>query len=219
AADPDLVALQEVDIHWGERSDWADQASELARALGMERVFGEIYRFPGATADDPDRRYGLAILSRWPIVEEVNHTLTRLATQGEDPTPTPMPGFPEAVIDWGGRTIRFFSTHLDYRPDPSVRRQQVVETLEILDRGSEPIILAGDLNARPESPELRPLFESLQDVWAEAAGPGTTFPADNPDRRIDYILYRGPWQVVHAEVPETTASDHRPVVADMVWRP
>lgn len=219
AADPDLVGLQEVDIHWGERSGWADQANELAEGLGMQLVIGEIYRFSGPTPNDPDRRYGLAILSRWPVVEGINHSLTRLTTQGENPQPESMPGFPEATLEWNGRTIHLFSTHLDYRSDPAVRQTQVIETLEILNGRDQPLILVGDLNARPESPELQPLLESLQDVWGESEDPGYTFPASEPDRRIDYILYRGSWRVVRAWVPSSTASDHRPVVADLVWRP
>ena len=36
----DVIGLQEVDRHWGERSHWADQPAELARRLGMHVVYG-----------------------------------------------------------------------------------------------------------------------------------------------------------------------------------
>src|SRR5688572_19245828 len=39
AMDADLVALQEVDVHWHQRSGFADQATELGRMLGVEIRF------------------------------------------------------------------------------------------------------------------------------------------------------------------------------------
>src|SRR5688572_5017432 len=41
---PDIVALQEVDVHWSGRSGFADQAAELAQSLGMHARFARIYR-------------------------------------------------------------------------------------------------------------------------------------------------------------------------------
>jgi endonuclease/exonuclease/phosphatase family metal-dependent hydrolase len=48
-ASPDLVALQEVDVHWDARSGFVDQARALAEATGMDVRFAPIYRLPGAT--------------------------------------------------------------------------------------------------------------------------------------------------------------------------
>ena len=44
SAAPDLVALQEVDVHWSERSQLADQATLLAQRLRMEGRFARIYQ-------------------------------------------------------------------------------------------------------------------------------------------------------------------------------
>lgn len=44
----DVVALQEVDVHWSERSGFADQAALLGDALGMEVFYAPIYTFPPA---------------------------------------------------------------------------------------------------------------------------------------------------------------------------
>jgi hypothetical protein len=46
---PDVVALQEVDVHWATRSEYTDEASWLARRLRMRVFFGPIYTLP------PDR--------------------------------------------------------------------------------------------------------------------------------------------------------------------
>lgn len=224
-ARPDVVALQEVDAHWGERSGFLDQVSELAAATGMEARFGPIYRLPGATPDAPVREYGVAILSRRPIATWQNHAITRLSTQGDEP-PLPMPGFLQVTVVVDGRGVDVFSTHLDFRPDADVRRAQVADMLAVLVRGSRPAILLGDLNAGPDADELRPLFRRLDDAWlkataleagteAPAAHGGPTYPADAPNQRIDYVLVSPGLRVLSARVVPTNASDHLPVVVDL----
>lgn len=44
AAGADVVALQEVDVHWHTRSAFADQATALGMRLGMQVRFAPIYR-------------------------------------------------------------------------------------------------------------------------------------------------------------------------------
>jgi endonuclease/exonuclease/phosphatase family metal-dependent hydrolase len=213
--DPDIVALQEVDVHWGERSGWIDQAEYLAEALGMHTYFGEIYRFePLDGGSDEPRRYGLAFLSKEPFVYTKNHMLSRLSTQTGEPELAVLPGFPEVAIELQGRRIHFFNTHLDFRSDPAVRTRQVAEMMAIMAEIDGPHFLIGDLNARPDAPELGPLFSILQDSWSGQVGPGYTFPAHAPDRRIDYILHTEHFQVREVFIYTTEASDHLPVVAD-----
>ena len=151
---PDIIAVQEVDVRWSERSAFVDQADSLGKFLKMNVRFGPIYDFA-------PRQFGVAILSRYPIVSSINHEITRLSTQQQNPVPAKAPGFLEAVIDVAGTRVRVFSTHLDYRSDPSVRERQVKEMLEVIQGSSVPIILAGDMNAPPPSNELAPLFKSL----------------------------------------------------------
>lgn len=213
-----LIALQEVDVHWDKRSGFADQATELATKLGLQVRFAPIYRLPGAEAHSPTREYGVALLSRYPIVAFTNHQLTRLSTQGNSASPTPMPGFLEATIDVRGWRVRVFNTHLDYRGDPTVRRQQVSESLKIIGDAATPVLMFGDLNAVPAAPELHPLFARLGDGWPESAGAGLTYPAVRPVRRIDYVLVSRHFRVVYARVHDATASDHRPVIMDLVLK-
>jgi endonuclease/exonuclease/phosphatase family metal-dependent hydrolase len=215
--DPDIVALQEVDVHWGERSGWIDQAEYLGEALGMHAYFGEIYSFdPLDGVPDEQRRYGLAYLSKEPFVHRQNHLISRLTTQTGEPELKVLPGFPEVAIEWQGRRIHFFNTHLDFRPDPAVRIRQVAGMMAIMEEVAGPHFLIGDLNARPDAPELGPLFSILQDAWAGQDDPGYTFPAHAPDRRIDYILHSGHFSVREVFVHATEASDHLPVVADII---
>jgi len=208
----DVVGLQEVDVHWGARSSFADQAGALAAACGMEHRFGPIYTLPALEPGNPERRFGVALLSRLPIRSSANHLLTRLSTQVEGP-PEPAPGFLQVTVDVDGTPLEVFVTHLDFRPDPTLRRTQVEEMLAILGASERPTVLLGDLNATPERDELAPLFARMRDAWTAGTGAGFTFPAEAPVRRIDYVFVEGPLTVLESGVVETDGSDHRPVLS------
>jgi endonuclease/exonuclease/phosphatase family metal-dependent hydrolase len=212
---PDVVALQEVDVHWSARSGFADQANELAGALGMEARFGAIYRLPSDSAATPPRQYGLAFLTRRPIRGFRNHSIPRLSTVEPETDPLPRPGFLELIIDVQGADVRVFNTHLDYRADPRVRRMQVSAMLDIIGEHATPTILTGDLNAPPDADELQPLFTRFRDAWTAVDDAGPTYPAHAPLRRIDYVLVSDEFRVRDARVIPSVASDHRPVVADL----
>lgn len=219
ALDADVIGLQEVDAHWGARSEWRDLAGELARRLHMRVSFAPIYSLDPVTPGEPRREYGVAVLSRYRIISAENHEITRLSTQDPNPVPAPAPGFAEVVLRVQGLPVHVYVTHLDYRPDPSVRIAQIADTRRIMaqDRGGRQILL-GDFNAEPDAPELAPLWQELTD-----ADPGApTFPAQDPVKRIDFVAVSksgaGAVRVRDGAVAETLASDHRPVVADLELR-
>ncbi|MER7804109.1 endonuclease/exonuclease/phosphatase family protein [Streptomyces parvulus] len=218
ALDADVIGLQEVDVHWGERSQGLDVAGELARRLGMRVSFAPIYSLDPVTAGSPRREYGVAVLSRFPVRSEANHEITRLSTQDENPVPAPAPGFGEVTLKVRGVPVQVFVTHLDYRADAAVRVAQVADTRRIMarERAARPgarQVLLGDFNAEPSAPELGPLWRELRDA---GAGTGGTYPAAAPVKRIDYVAVGRGVRVREAAVPEeAAASDHRPVVADV----
>ena len=83
---------------------------------------------------------------------------------------------------------------------------------------SVPTLVFGDLNAAPDAPELQPLLARLHDAWS-GSSPGYTYPAEAPRERIDDVLVSPHFTVRSVRVPETQASDQRPVVADLVLTP
>ncbi len=215
AAAPDLVALQEVDARWSARSNFADQATLLGESLNMQVRFAYIYRNPPETPGAPAREFGVALLSRFPIVEFNNQMLSRLSTQTPATTPERMPGLLDAIVNVNGMRVRVLNTHLDYRTEPDVRTLQVTEMLEALKTSTGPTLLLGDLNAPPDAPELAPLFNAIADVWRAEFGSGLTYPATEPLRRIDYVLATPHFRTHTAMVPPVLASDHRPVVVEL----
>ena len=85
----------------------------------------------------------------------------------------------------------------------------LLRRLNLADR-EKPVFLAGDLNARPESPEIAELKKGFT-ILSDTSKP--TFRADNPSRCIDYILV----DTAHAEtvkvqsyetIADTNATDH-----------
>ena len=222
--DADVVGLQEVDVHWGARSQWRDTLQELGSRLHMQIAFAPIYDLDPVAPGQPRRQYGVGVLSRYPIVSRENHEVTRLSTQVPSSVPAPAPGFLEAVVQIRGARTHVYVTHLDYRADPSVRQLQVSDTRRILaqDPPDASQLLLGDFNAEPTAPELQPLWQSVHDTWADApvtSGTGLTYPAVDATKRIDYVTASPNIDTVAAAIPAddlaTTASDHRPIVATL----
>jgi endonuclease/exonuclease/phosphatase family metal-dependent hydrolase len=211
--DADVIGLQEVDVHWSARSDFVDEARELAERLDMWVFFAPIYDLEPATDGAARRQYGVAVLSRYPILDAENNEITRLSTQTPHPVPAPAPGFAEVTVNVRGAHVHVYSTHLDYRSDPSVRRAQVADMLDVLSADSGPKVLVGDFNAEPAAAELADLWQPLRDA---APNGGKTYPALNPLKRIDLVTVSPDVTVVGAHDIVTTASDHRPVVADLL---
>ena len=223
ALDADVVGIEEADVHWGDRSRFEDTVAELGRRLGMQTGFAPIYSLDPLHAGDPRREYGVAVLSRYPVVAVENHEITRLSTQDPNPVPAPAPGFLEATVQVRGARTHVYVTHLDYGGAPSVRTAQVADTRRIMaqDPPGANQVLLGDFNADASAPELAPLWQELDDAWAVArtrvGEPGLTFPALRPVKRIDFVTVRKGTPVTTAEVPSDpallAASDHRPLVA------
>ncbi len=204
AANVDLVALHEVD-RGVERSGRVDQPAELAQLTGLTPVFEQNIPYQGGA-------YGNAILSRLPIVAHENHFLPQMR-------PGEQRGALEVQVEVAGRMVSFLATHFDYRGNDDSERMASVELVTALaaDR-DHPVILAGDLNALPDSRVL----ETLRASWREASAPppgisGFTYPADEPVRRIDYVVdnrHASLEPVKTSVVDERSASDHRPVVVE-----
>ena len=216
ASRADIIALQEVDVHWDSRSNYDDMINELAEELNMFYYFAPIYDFDPLLENEPRRQYGVGVLSKFPIIKAKNHSITRLSTQDPNPLPALAPGFLEVLLNVKGAKLSFYVTHLDFRPDPTVRQMQVADMQQIISRSKNAKLLAGDMNASPNAPELSPLFSRFKDAWSTTnPEPGYTFPADNPINRIDYILTSPQINVKQANVLSTLASDHLPVLADI----
>jgi len=213
----DIIGLQEVDVHWGSRSNFDNEIEKIAQSLNMHYFFAPIYNLSPLQAGQANRQFGVAILSKYPILKAENREITRLSTQVANPKPELSPGFAETLINVKGIKMNVYATHLDYRTDPTVRKMQVRDMLDIMSESDRGKILFGDMNAVPTAPELQPLLKAYRNSWKEERdGIGYTFPALQPNEKIDYILTTSGINIQSSRIHDTLASDHRPIVSDVI---
>jgi len=81
------------------------------------------------------------------------------------------------------------------------------------------VILAGDFNTPARARSLRPLRAGLRDAWRICGrGWGRTVTADFPVSRIDQCWVSGTIECIHGEVFHESLSDHRLLMADLIFR-
>ena len=196
----DIVALQEVGDDW-RMGPTGDCTEELARLLGLNH-FLHVPALKEEHSDGSDARYGHALLSRWPL---------------QGPRIISLPQYedePRALLDVEIKTplgsVDVASTHLSHRDsDRPGQGEFLIRWLRQNHSPHRARFVLGDLNAPPTEDWISQLLKSWEDADGEKNRP--TFPADQPSRRIDYILAQGA-RCLFADVPEETeASDHRPV--------
>ncbi len=200
SVNPDIVSLQEIDKKVA-RSGRVNQAAELSRLTGMEYVFGRAIDFGGG-------QYGNVVLSRMPILDSKVVPLPGSELRCALTVTVEIPRAGEEK-----EKLTFIATHLDHRSHEG--RMESIDIIEkiIADADGSLAILAGDINARPGSPEIHKLDETWLNA-TEAEG-FYTFRADNPTHQIDYIFVRPAeaWRVVEKRVlDEPVASDHLPIM-------
>ena len=196
---PDLVTLQEVDKNCT-RSGSIDLTRELAGILKMEGRFGKFMDFQGG-------EYGMAVLSRFPIISHQVHVLPRGAEPRCALEARVNPG-----KDWG--EIRLFGIHHDWTRE-NLRVTQCEALLKKIGQERGPVILAGDFNAGRNAQSVRLLVDSGFEILTNDQI--NTFPSDNPKVEIDFIMSKGLsfTRFTHQVVDEKIASDHRPVLVEL----
>lgn len=205
----DIVGLQEVD-RGVERTGRVDEIKELARLTGMDYAFAHNLDYQGG-------QYGVAVLSRFPILA-IDHR--RYANRRE----RERRGFIRVEVEVGGRRLNFVTTHLDYQWADG-RLFETEQLLKALADVRGPLLVVGDFNEEPPGGSYEMMLKAgFADGWrrscatcAEDPAGGQTYPADKPTKRIDYVFYRGLGDDDHAaaSVPDTLASDHRPLVVQL----
>lgn len=207
---PDFVFLQEVDRRTT-RANGEDHLAQLQQLTHMQSAFGKSLDFQGGD-------YGIALLSRWPIDSAATIPLVVQPPEERSGGSHEPRVALHAVLRAPGGPLHVVTTHIDAAGTSTYRKQEVVDLLAHLRRSvpaDAPVVFGGDLNSRPVSDEIGAVSLALTDAWATCGTePGETFPAARPDRRIDYIFFRHA-RCLHARVPASQASDHRPLLVTL----
>lgn len=191
--DVDVIALQEVPMGGSKRGD---VLALLQRETGFHAV-------EGVLQDTPQRRYGNAVLSRYPMI-----AARRLDLSFGSREPR---GALDADLDVHGNPLRIIATHLGLRP--AERRDQIKRLLQVFDTGRMPVILMGDVNEWfVWGRSLRWLISHFEAVPAVR-----TFPSRWPIFALDRIWISPRHRLlrikVHATPLAKKASDHLPLIA------
>ncbi len=210
---PDVAALQEVDRSSRDGSD--DAVFAIADATGLTPHFTMARE-----------RFGNLILARHPFVVLAEGALPR--TRGE-----------QRAAQWlrlSRREEQFdvVNTHLSIH-----FRERLQQLRALWDEGrlgqegnryfptlsvaTERMILCGDFNAGPLSPEYRYLKARLEDAQqCVRLWPSATYPSRFPLLRLDHVWVGPRWRVHRADVIEDRltrmASDHLPLVVELSLR-
>jgi len=199
SVNPDLVALQEVDFKTN-RAKKLDLPVELGLRTGLTPLFGKAMPYS-------DGEYGEGILSRYSFSSTKNHLLKA----GIDKEPRS--ALEVKVVIQSGDTIRFIGTHLDHTEEGKDRVNQARQLNKLFTKNDIPTILVGDLNAKPESESMQVFYEEWTKSFLENI---PTWPSDNANRKIDYVLFRpaNRWRVIETRVIcDKVASDHCAVLS------
>ena len=208
---PDLVALQEVDDETL-RSLGVDQAAAIATAAGMPYfVFGRAIDYSGG-------EYGVAILSKYPLLLSGNEALP--VSDGFEPR-TAL--WAEVAVPGIGQVL-FVATHLEAyfefqdRVAQAIRLNELFATALLTPAGTAMpphVIVAGDLNAATGSAAINILSSEFIDAYTGVKDP--TFPSIVPTDAYDWVIIDKDSPLASLQswvLDETLASDHRPVVVD-----
>ncbi|PRX39161.1 endonuclease/exonuclease/phosphatase family protein [Salegentibacter salegens] len=200
-ANPDLVALQEVDFRTA-RVNKRDILSELAVKTGLTSIFIKAMDYDGG-------EYGEGILSRTSFIKTENISLPH------SPKNEPKAAGLTTLALSSGDTIHFIGTHFDHLPDGIDRMEQAEAINRLTKKLKYPAILAGDLNDMPGSAPIHLLEKSWASTYNKH-NPAPTYPSANPKVKIDYVIFypKNKWKVHKTKViQDSLASDHNAVLS------
>jgi endonuclease/exonuclease/phosphatase (EEP) superfamily protein YafD len=215
----DVVSLQELN---------PAMAAAIEQRLGVEYPYQELYPQEGTS--------GHGLISRYPLYP-AELSLAGTAWEGR--------AHIVRELDVYGQHVLFMHFHAvpTNLGKPSfmehslrVREQQARDMVALAQRYDGPFVAAGDFNATDMSAAYDIVTTSLQDAWRQAGwGLGQTFPgaaSQGSSRlsimgvpvpmwlvRIDYVFHSAHVQALNTWIgPWDGASDHRPVMAELVLR-
>lgn len=194
---PSIVTLQEVSRGWV-IAGGTDMATWLAQRLDMRVAYT-----PAA-----DRQFGNVVLTNLPIT-----SITRLALPyGAGPQERSALSVDIALPSG---PLRVTSVHLQNKGEDRIpTRLGQIDTLLTAQTDVPVLIIAGDFNAQPGSPEINEMtgagFFSAQDASGDPLA--LTGPSINPVKRIDWVFGRGVTFSNTEVLSDALSSDHLPLV-------
>ena len=170
-------------------------------ALGELATRTEMHDYYAPSIDYKGGKYGIGILSKQPALSIAQY-------------PLPCRKEPRTMIVAEFEKFYFICTHLSLVEEDRATSAEIIR--DVVSKLDKPAIIAGDFNAEPNDSAMK-VFSEYCTILSD---PNTaTFPADEPNRCIDYIITNSPSaKGSNATVMfEPVASDHRPLYVDVTF--
>lgn len=198
----DIIGLNEVHGE-GEDDEYDEQAEILGKKTGCN------YYFSKATDIDGNNPFGNAVLSRLPI---------KKCTTIPIPDPNVKTGTDwyetRALLKMVTATkpeLTVFITHFGLNEDEQLNAvKTVIDNLT-----DKNCILMGDFNVRPDNEILNPIKNRMNDTADLIGIEPYTYPAHEPNRKIDYIFVSRDIKVNSFKAEDVVLSDHKAVTAEL----
>jgi endonuclease/exonuclease/phosphatase family metal-dependent hydrolase len=239
-----IAALQEVPCEWGATGETTPITSMLnvprllSRDTGASYIFGsaiEDAHYPTANQEylewgtidkwtnngKKHGEFGNVLLLKVPLVGTARNLPLPMRPKDEPRECLRA----EVSVPGATRPVILYATHFQHEGAGSRPAQMKFLLKQIASEPAEAnVFLLGDFNYAAGSPVENVIEmatqQGLRDLQAEFATehhqePEFTFPADKPNRRIDYILCRGTAKPIKVQVVPSLASDHRALRIDV----
>lgn len=210
--DPDILVMQECPMR---NRLWPIKARLHSQGL----VYHHEFPYHG------DNLSGLAIFSRFPILETQEYELQPLS-EGRS--------VGVATLDVDGRNLRICAVHfansdihaagkraslLSELVGVNLRTLQAASLLPVIEPWlEEPLILAGDFNTFPMSATWRMIRAHLLDAFPPTRWFKGTFELRGGiDVKIDHVFHTGHLSSPEARVLDLSGSDHKPVLVELLF--
>ncbi len=217
--DADVICLQEVDVY---KDAQFLTLPEVRQTLSKKYP----YSYIDFSVYNKRHQYGTMVWAKYPLI---NKQSIHYETQGN------LSNRCDMVV--GRDTLRIINNHLEsYKLESEdlkdvdrieakwkraipLRNAQARVVRREIEASPYPVIVVGDFNSVALSFAYWHISAGLHDAWNETHfwEWGATYEYKGIGLRIDYILCSDPLKPVACEVKETTGSDHKPVVATLVW--
>ena len=193
--DFDIVALQEADAG-SLRSSFINQTEFLANRAGFPFWYHQTNRRLGKFA-----QHSNGVLSKFRPIEVSDYKL-----------PGFIPGRGVMLVRYGHADNPLILLTLHLALGQRARHRQLQFVSEIVNC-YEHVVVMGDLNCQPDSPELRHLLDTTH--LTEPTHGLKTFPSWRPMKKIDHILTSESLHVYDVHVLDQLLSDHLPIAMEI----
>lgn len=192
---PHVLGLIEVDGgSW--RNSGVDQAEVISKALDMSYLL-EQCKYPPPFSIMPFFKHNLQAFA------------SKESREGVDDHFLPV-GFKRTVLEVSVSGVTFLLCHLAL--GRGARMLQAQALARIVSSIKTPVVLMGDLNAEPDSPELRYL---IAQTGMRLLPLGPTYPSWGPKKELDHFLVTEGIDVGSACALDIKLSDHLPIMLDI----